>query len=980
MSKKRKKRTRPAKADRPPETSPEQDTRNPGLTWPADFASPRTAALIALSLALLAALLFGLAITDGLIWAKMTIGWLLGFADPAFLAHRPGEPPMSWDLAGVLWGLAAVTGAGIVHPSLGLVVLTLFRPWLDGYTYPTDNIYFLWGILILFALWGARLVFRGGTIRCRIPTLLLLAYMAVGILTSLSAIQFDRTYTQILLWASYTALFVVTANSIRDRATFGVLLTGLVVSMAAQTLFSILHFEFLLPYLRKLVQDPRVLKAYFDTEVMTPELARRFQVNRAFGSMLYPNALAGFLILGLPLSALGAVVSWRTFLPAWRAIRGEPIDAKIRERRRYAAASAGLGAWFVTALSLYLALQFYVAYHEGNLPWYMADYPLAALASAIALAPAAALLFFTDRFGIVLSGHLVRTAGFALLTPLQCWALWITYSRGGMLALTVAALATAGLLILARRQAPGRRKMPRQAAAAALLLAACLLTAAAKPHNSPAPNPPTQPRAQRQAPAQAPTTPAAKQTMVTQEGIDVHASDLFNPATFGLRLTYWTVGLAMFRHNPWTGVGLGNFAVAYPRYQYLGAAPVQEAHNCYLQAFCETGLFGGLLFLLFWAYLLIWGACRILREHDRNERWILAGLYAGILAFLMHAFIDIHFAHPSLAMFIMIFAGLFCARARLQAKAQTATLNPRTQVPHQLAALALLAAAALAAGMSVRLYLQDLAISRVSFVNVSEDKYLDFRYKAAEFFFWDIFRWAQSESRSAKKPRIAVEAARTVLPNLDLYPDIGTIYAPVPDTPTSFQRIPPGAPIPNNAILMIEKPWKSMTEALKGVDAWMAEFEALDSRFPYKPKLAVQVGRWYFMLSQRWKGPKHAEAWRRYMARTMYWTEEAVRRSPMSADVYVLRAQALWLRGNLDNTNDRFDLFKQSLQAFRQAAACAPLSKDILFAHRDALQELAKACESAGKTQEAQAYTKQRDQLQAQAEQLAAELAKHGTP
>jgi hypothetical protein len=71
---------------------------------------------------------------------------------------------------------------------------------------------------------------------------------------------------------------------------------------------------------------------------------------------------------------------------------------------------------------------------------------------------------------------------------------------------------------------------------------------------------------------------------------------------------------------------------------------------------CETGVGGGLLFLAFWAYYLAWGSACIVAERASDRRWIMAGLYAATLGFLIHSLVDFNFSNPSLTTF-QYFAG-----------------------------------------------------------------------------------------------------------------------------------------------------------------------------------------------------------------------------------------------------------------------------------------------------------------------------------
>jgi putative inorganic carbon (HCO3(-)) transporter len=70
------------------------------------------------------------------------------------------------------------------------------------------------------------------------------------------------------------------------------------------------------------------------------------------------------------------------------------------------------------------------------------------------------------------------------------------------------------------------------------------------------------------------------------------------------RMAHWQAALGMFTDHPWLGVGIGNYALAYPQYA-LGRwqDPLGHAHNYYLNIAAEAGLLG------LGAYLLLFGAC-----------------------------------------------------------------------------------------------------------------------------------------------------------------------------------------------------------------------------------------------------------------------------------------------------------------------------------------------------------------------------------
>lgn len=75
--------------------------------------------------------------------------------------------------------------------------------------------------------------------------------------------------------------------------------------------------------------------------------------------------------------------------------------------------------------------------------------------------------------------------------------------------------------------------------------------------------------------------------------------------SFNGRTSYWTVSLDIFKKNKLFGIGIGNFAVYFDTfYHKFGNLNPSSAHNIYLQLLAEVGLFGFLLFIIFFIYNL----------------------------------------------------------------------------------------------------------------------------------------------------------------------------------------------------------------------------------------------------------------------------------------------------------------------------------------------------------------------------------------
>lgn len=99
------------------------------------------------------------------------------------------------------------------------------------------------------------------------------------------------------------------------------------------------------------------------------------------------------------------------------------------------------------------------------------------------------------------------------------------------------------------------------------------------------------------------------------------------------RVAHWWAATAMWAERPWLGVGIGNYAVAYPSFalprwdQALG-----HAHNVYLNFGAETGLVGLVAYLVLWA-AMIWQAVRAAAA----RHWLTVAVGVGVLGGLVHA-------------------------------------------------------------------------------------------------------------------------------------------------------------------------------------------------------------------------------------------------------------------------------------------------------------------------------------------------------
>lgn len=852
--------------------------------------------------------------------------------------------------------------------ALGLTVPIIVRPWLDGVTYPTDNFYFVWAVILLFTLWGVQVLFRGLSVRFLLPTGILAGFWVVAGLTAFDTTQLDTTYRALILWAGYFFLFVLTVNAVRTPAAIGIVLTAFVFTSFAETVWSLIHFKYMLPMVRESVlKEPLLLKTYFGTLIPGPELVHRLNVNRAFGSLLFPNALAAFLILGIPFAIAESARSVGILINLFRAWRVEP--KQFRRPSTFWVSAATLGTWFaVVCVAIFIFPLITTSTHplpegmerlgplvsSGASGYRLAGFGYVLLwtifVAVIPILVAIAVGHTLRRYGLDFLAAAVRVWIFPPLAILQVAALWLTYSRGGLLALVAAIVLTAVLLALRSRKAVSAL------ATTAILLAGFASTLAPSAVATPPKPPESAPGVEETVPAdaqkppasggatsetgalKAPSAPSAidvvgesssekdQETLakkITKEGVNLTMTDLLNPASFELRLTYWRTGLRMALANFWTGVGLGNFGTVYPKYQYVGAGDVKTAHNDYLQALCETGIAGFVFYCAFWAYFVVWGALRLRREEDWQARWGLAGLYGGVLALLIHSLVDFNFFNPSLAFFAFLLAGVFYSWGSDRCEGETINpVSPKHRL-HQLIVLPMVIAAALVAGMALRVFISDRILGGGQLLNVGNRMEMNAAFDAGEFLLSATTPTKASGNDKNKYPAKDIVTITALISNPDVLRRFGSIRVATGTASGQMQHraLRPDELIPRNAFFVLTDSAQARKEVKPYIEIYLEKLAIADDIFPHNPELAAYFAQWYDLLAAR---TPDEETRSQYTVQFLQWAQKAVRRSP---ECFVFRewlAKALWSRGNADTSDTRQKYFEQGLDEYRMAAELCP--------------------------------------------------------
>lgn len=106
------------------------------------------------------------------------------------------------------------------------------------------------------------------------------------------------------------------------------------------------------------------------------------------------------------------------------------------------------------------------------------------------------------------------------------------------------------------------------------------------------------------------------------------------------RLAHWQAAINMAEENPWLGIGLGNYEIAYEEYRLINwEFPLGHAHNYYLNILGEAGIIGFLFYVGMWLIIILitWRT----RSHpDMLARSITVGLMGSWAYLSFHSLLD----------------------------------------------------------------------------------------------------------------------------------------------------------------------------------------------------------------------------------------------------------------------------------------------------------------------------------------------------
>jgi O-antigen ligase len=125
------------------------------------------------------------------------------------------------------------------------------------------------------------------------------------------------------------------------------------------------------------------------------------------------------------------------------------------------------------------------------------------------------------------------------------------------------------------------------------------------------------------------------------------------------RIAFSKDALGIVRDYPWTGTGLGTFAIAFRHYQTAWVQYfVEHTHNDFVEFATDSGIPGAALLFLPIVYLLVRMVVVFFRDPRRYRSSVLLGCIGSVLAILIHSSMDFNLQIPANALTLAVVLGI----------------------------------------------------------------------------------------------------------------------------------------------------------------------------------------------------------------------------------------------------------------------------------------------------------------------------------
>lgn len=128
------------------------------------------------------------------------------------------------------------------------------------------------------------------------------------------------------------------------------------------------------------------------------------------------------------------------------------------------------------------------------------------------------------------------------------------------------------------------------------------------------------------------------------------------------RLSIWAVGIDLFKHYPLTGRGYGNWKITsqeFDRFSNDDNSMSVHAHNDFVEAFGESGIFGGITYLLVFLLLPFYSLKNIFSNTiDHDEKMPLLLSLVGLAGYFTDAFLNFPMERAPMQVYFVLLFGL----------------------------------------------------------------------------------------------------------------------------------------------------------------------------------------------------------------------------------------------------------------------------------------------------------------------------------
>ena len=849
--------------------------------------------------------------------------------------------------------------------ALGLGLLIILRPWRDGITFPSLNIYFTFFIFLLTIIYAISLFRNKQSLEIKTPLVLLCGFVLVCFYTLFSSVHVDASLRGLIQQLSYLFVFILSSQALRSKFSMNIVLTGVIIGLLINTLWSVIHANYVLPYVRETISNtPSMLQYYFQSDELSAETKHRLEMGRAFGTFLFPNALGGFMALCLPY-VLGELLSgWRQF----KHVLYDDVSPKkisVVKLTVLALVASLCMSLYVFGMNRYLQShtsgQVNLIVGNGRVLYYYIGFPL------IFGAFSGYLLWLKGSKGF---GVIIRSLSLCLLFPLISYCLWSTFSRGAWLG-TCVGLAVAGALVVSAfpkliRINPVAQFWLR----VSTVLICCSMVSLQAPAELKLeddgflmPNPGLTWQTEN-------VTHEASE--LRTEGVSVDVDDVLNTTSLQYRLSYWKVSLLMVRAHSITGVGLGNYGLMYGHHQFMDAYDVKMAHNDYLQIAVETGMVGVLFFIAFWLYFIVWGGAHILREQNLSNRLALAGLYAGVLAFLVQAFFDFNFMNPSLATFAYVFAGLFYARVRINSDDEKQN-NSSSKV----LASAVLLIVCISTYAGIQQFRYDFGRTagdtKLRLTQLGDERRIKLQVEVTKYLLSTEVQTFDAELGGTPGnpnwvPRQPVSMLKELIHSDTDLLNLGQARRLLQDGSGNTRLLGYGEKLLDTDYIFILHPTVAQELAYSYSKRMLDRLQAVDEIYPYGAFICKLSADWIHILN------RHADSSSqklRYAQQMLAWAEKRVERNPEDPGSHVDLSKAYLERGQVDQSAEQLNYYRKAIKTYTHASQMYPTAHDVQQNYGHVLTQMGTAFSNAGLNEEGNRYLKEGEEAYNRARWLA---------